>query len=121
MLQRTILSSLLVLSFATPAFAAPLPRPAAFGMCATCHKTEKGAPNTIGPNLFAIGNSKAGDVPGFAFSPAMKTSKLKWTRANLIAFTMEPQKTLPGTRMPFAGLKNKQSAEQIADYILSLK
>lgn len=118
---RFVLASIAAASLATPALAAPPPKPAMFGVCAACHKVDKGAPNTIGPNLFGIGNTKAGAVPGFTFSPAMKNSKVKWTRANLIAFIQEPQKTVPGTRMPFAGLKNPKAAEQIADYILSLK
>jgi cytochrome c len=119
MLHRLAIT-LAALSLAAPAFAAPLPRPAAFGICAACHKVDKGAPNTIGPNLWGIG-TKAGELAGFNFSPAMKGSKVKWTKANLIAFIQEPQKTIPGNRMPFGGLKNPQSAGQIADYILSLK
>jgi cytochrome c len=103
------------------AAAAPLPKPAAFGICGACHKVDKGAPNTIGPNLFGIGGEKAGEVPGFAFSPAMKKSGLVWNKANLTKFIMGPQATVPGTKMPFAGLKNQPSAEAIADYILSLK
>ena len=106
---------------ALPASAAPLPKPAIFGVCAACHKTDKGAPNGIGPNLYGISGETAGEVPGFAFSPAMKKSGIKWTRPNLIKFIMSPQATVPGTRMPFMGLKNQQSAEQVADYILSLK
>jgi cytochrome c len=109
------------LSLAGAASAAPLPKPPVFAVCAACHKVDKGAPNGLGPNLWGIGGTKAGDVAGFAFSPAMKNSKVKWTRDNLIAFIQEPQKTVPGTRMPFGGLKNPTSAAQIADYILSLK
>ncbi|TZG28155.1 c-type cytochrome [Sphingomonas montanisoli] len=110
-----------ILAPALPVAAAPLPKPAIFGVCAACHKTDKGAPNGIGPNLFGIGGATAGAVPGFAFSPAMKKSGIKWTRPNLIKFIQSPQATVPGTRMPFMGLKNQQSAEQVADYILSLK
>lgn len=121
MLHRLVISSILALSVAAPAVAAPLPKPSMFAVCGACHKVDKGAPNGLGPNLWGIGNTKAGDVPGFAFSPAMKASKIKWTRDNLIAFIQEPQKTVPGTRMPFGGLKNPKSAEAIADYILSLK
>lgn len=121
MLNRLVFVSVLTASLAMPAFAAPLPKPPIFGVCGACHKVDKGAPNGIGPNLWGIGNTKAGEVPGFAFSPAMKASKIKWTRANLIAYIQEPQKTVPGTRMPFGGLKNPTSAAQIADYILSLK
>ncbi|MDB5686199.1 MAG: cytochrome [Rhizorhabdus sp.] len=106
---------------AAPAIAAPLPKPAAFGVCGVCHKVDKGAPNSIGPNLFGIGGSKSGEVPGFTFSPAMQKGAIVWNRANLVKFIMEPQKTVPGTRMPFGGLKNQQSAEAIADYLLSLK
>lgn len=119
--HRFVLSSILAISLASPALAAPLAKPSAFGICAVCHKVDKGAPNGIGPNLFGIGNTKAGDVPGFAFSPAMKNSKIKWTKENLVAFIQDPRKTVPGNRMPFAGLKNPQAAEAIADYILSLK
>jgi cytochrome c len=121
MLHRLALFSIVALSLSAPALAAPLPRPAAFGICAACHKVEKGAPNTIGPNLWGIGNSKAGSATGFAHSAAMKNSKIKWTKANLVAFIQEPQKIIPGNRMPFGGLKNPTSAGQIADYILSLK
>lgn len=121
MLHRLALSSIVVVSLSAPALAAPLPRPAAFGVCAACHKTEKGAPPSIGPNLFGIGGTKAGEVPGFNFSPAMKNSKVKWTKANLVAYIQEPQKIVPGNRMPFGGLKNPAAAAQIADYILSLK
>jgi cytochrome c len=103
------------------ATAAPLPKPAIFGVCAACHKTDKGAPNGIGPNLFGVGGTKAGDVAGFAFSPAMKKSGLTWNKANLVKFIQAPQATVPGTRMPFAGLKNPAQAEAIADYLLSLK
>ncbi|RVT94927.1 c-type cytochrome [Sphingomonas crocodyli] len=110
-----------ILAPVAPAAAAPLPKPPIFGVCAACHKVDKGAPNGIGPNLFGIGGETAGAVPGFAFSPAMKKSGIKWTRANLIKFIQSPQATIPGTRMPFMGLKNPQSAEQVADYILSLK
>ncbi|ATE67025.1 c-type cytochrome [Rhizorhabdus dicambivorans] len=121
MQNRLFLASFLTISLATPALAAPLPKPPVFGVCGACHKVDKGAPNGIGPNLWGIGNTKAGDVPGFAFSPAMKASKIKWNRDNLIAFIQDPRKTVPGNRMPFAGLKNPASAAQIADYILSLK
>jgi cytochrome c len=116
-----ILLTTSLLAMAGNAGAAPLPRPAAFGMCGVCHKTDKGAPNGVGPNLFGIGGSKSGAVPGFAFSPAMAKGDIVWNRANLVKFVMEPQKTVPGTRMPYGGLKDQKAAEGIADYLLSLK
>lgn len=116
------LSACLIMAAAPSiATAAPLPKPAAFAICGVCHKVDKGAPNGVGPNLFGIGGTKSGGVPGFAFSPAMAKGDITWNRANLVKFITEPQKTVPGTRMPFGGLKNQQQAEAVADYILSLK
>ncbi len=121
MLPRLALSSIIALSCAAPLFAAPLPKPPAFAMCAACHKVDKGAPNTLGPNLWGIAGSKAGEHPGFTSSPAMKKSNIKWTRDKLLAYIQDPQKTVPGTRMPFGGIKNPQSAAAVADYLMSLK
>jgi cytochrome c len=105
----------------TPAFAAPVAKPAGFAICGVCHKVEKGAPNGIGPNLFGVGGTKAGEVPGFNFSPAMKQSGIVWTKPKLVAFITAPQKVVPGTKMMFAGMKDPKVANAIATYVLSLK
>lgn len=104
-----------------PAAAAPAPKPAAFAMCGVCHKVGKGEPSLMGPNLFGVGGRAAGTVPGYAYSPAMKKAKLVWTRANLVRLISDPRKTVPGTKMAFAGQKNPAVAAAIADYLLSLK
>lgn len=106
---------------AAPGPSASLSRPVAFAACAVCHKTEKGAPNGIGPNLFGIGGKKAGAVPGFNFSPAMKQSNVVWDKQRLTAFITAPSTLVPGTRMPYAGMKNPAAVASIADYILALK
>lgn len=102
-----------------PAFAQP--RPAAFGACAACHTVVKGAKPGIGPNLYAIGNRKAGTAPNFRFSAPMAKSGITWTRENLIGFIQKPQKTVPGTRMAFGGVGNPAAAAAIADYLLATR
>jgi cytochrome c2 len=72
--------------------------------CAICHSDTKGAPNKIGPNLWGVVGSKAGAVPGFAFSSAMKNSGITWTDEKLEAYVMKPKDVVPGNRMPFGGL-----------------
>ena len=106
---------------AAPAFAAPVERPGAFAICGVCHKVEKGAPSGIGPNLFGIGGTKAGEVAGYTFSPAMKASGIVWTKPKLLAYIQAPQKVVPGTKMTFAGLKDPKAAEAVANYVMSLK
>jgi cytochrome c len=111
----------LAIAMATPLWAAPAPKPAAFAMCGVCHKVAAGEKPTIGPNLFGVGGRKAGSAPGFSYSPAMSKAKFNWTRPQLIAFITSPQQVVPGTKMAFAGQKNPQTAAAIADYLLSLK
>ena len=106
---------------ASVASAAPAPKPPAFAMCAVCHKVGKGESSTLGPNLFGVGGRKAGSLPGFNYSPAMKNLNFTWTRDKLTTFITEPRKLVPGTKMAFAGQKNPQQAGAIADYLLSLK
>ncbi len=121
-LNRMRLASVAALLLAPAALtAAPLPKPAPFAACAVCHKVDKDAKPGLGPNLWGVAGTKAGELPGFAFSPAMKKSGLVWNKANLINFITDPRKTVPGTKMAYPGQKNAAVAAAIADYVLSLK
>jgi cytochrome c len=109
------------IGMATAASAAPLPQPAAFKPCSVCHKVGATDRSTLGPVLWGVGGRKAGSVAGFAYSPAMKASKISWTRANLTKFIADPAKTVPGTRMAYAGQKDAKAEATIVDFLLSLK
>ena len=109
------------LSIGGSALAAPAPKPPSFAMCGVCHKVGAGEKSSLGPNLFGVGGRKAGALPGYAYSPAMKAAKFVWTRDKLIAYITDPRKTVPGNKMAFAGQKNPQQAAAIADYLLTLK
>lgn len=111
------------------AMAAPAPqktvvaavRPASFGQCAVCHSDKQGQKSGFGPNLFGIAGTKAGAVPGYAFSAAMASSNVIWNRENLDAFLLSPQSRMPGTKMSFSGVKDAEKRKEIVDYILGLK
>lgn len=107
-------------ALATSAAAAPLPKPPSFAICGVCHKVEAGAATAMGPNLWGVGNRKAGST-AFAYSPAMKASKLKWDKATLVKYITAPQAVVPGTRMAYVGQKDPKQAAAIADYLFSLK
>jgi cytochrome c len=51
----------------------------------------------------------------------MKNSKIVWKRDALVKFITDPRKSVPGTRMAFAGIKDPKKAREVADYLLSLK
>lgn len=109
------------LAVAAAAQAAPLPKPPQFAACAVCHKVNKGEAPGIGPNLWGVAGTKAGQLPNYQFSPAMKKSGITWNRANLIKYLGAPQKMVPGTKMTYGGTPDPAVAAAIADYVLSLK
>lgn len=92
-----------------------------FKRCAICHSNTKDGPNKIGPNLWGVVGSKAGTVPGYNFSAAMKNSGITWTDEKLEAYIMKPQAVVPGNKMPFAGLSSHKQADDLAAYLDTLK
>ncbi|MCY1670230.1 c-type cytochrome [Novosphingobium sp. SL115] len=94
--------------------------PAVFAMCKSCHSPEKGK-NMVGPSLFGVFGTKAGEVAGFNFSPAMKASGLTWDEATLDEYLAGPMKKVPGTKMTYAGQPDAAKRKELIEYIKSLK
>jgi cytochrome c len=102
--------------------AAPTPqKPVAFAQCAVCHKVDKSGTNGIGPNLFGVYNAKAGTKAGFNFSPAMKAWGKKLDDATLNAYLENPRKSVPGTKMAYAGLRDPAKRKAIIDWLKTQK
>ena len=102
--------------------ATPIPAatpPAAFFQCRSCHSVEPGK-NGIGPTLAGIWGDKAGVVPGFEFSEAMKNSGLTWNQANLDRYLTDPRGVVPGTKMAFGGVKDAGKRQEIINYLKTL-
>lgn len=95
-------------------------RPAAFAQCASCHSTEPGK-TVFGPSLHGVGGRKAGSLPGYDYSPALKRAKITWNAATLDRWLASPQKTVPGTRMPFGGVQDPATRRALIAYLLTLK
>jgi cytochrome c len=87
-----------------------------FEECATCHTLERGV-NNVGPSLFGLIGRKAGEVADFRYSPALKKSGLTWTPQVLDTFIADPQKEVPGNRMPFAGMPDAADRADLIAYL----
>lgn len=95
-------------------------RPPAFAQCASCHSVEPGK-TVFGPSLHGVGGRKAGSLPGYDYSPALKKAKITWNAATLDRWLAAPQKVVPGTRMPFGGVQDPATRRALVTYLLSLK
>jgi cytochrome c len=92
---------------------------AVFKTCATCHATDR--TDRVGPGLGGVIGRKAGTVPGFHYSDAMKNSGIVWDAKILDAYLEAPQKVVPGNRMPYAGLDDSTDRADLVAYLATLK
>lgn len=103
-----ILAILLSLAF-SPAHAGENPADAhargavIYERCAACHALQS---DRTGPHHCGLIGRRAGSVPGFIYSPAMRKSRIIWTEANLDRFIKAPMAFIPGTAMGYDGIKN---------------
>ncbi|HVI64894.1 MAG TPA: multicopper oxidase domain-containing protein, partial [Bradyrhizobium sp.] len=84
--------------------------------CQACHSMDAGK-NLLGPSLAGIMGRKAGAESGYNYSPAMKQSGLVWDGNTLDAYLADPQKLVPGNKMPFPGLKTDHDRADIIAYL----
>ena len=95
-------------------------KPAAYAQCAACHAVEP-SKHGIGPSLHGVYGTKAGEIPGFAFSEKLKASGLTWDDATLDKWLEAPMKMVPGTKMSYAGLKDPAKRAELIAYMKTLK
>ena len=88
-----------------------------YEQCAACHALESGKQG-LGPSLAGIVGRKAGTLDDFRFSPAMKRSGTTWTRETLSSFLEEPQRDMPGNRMPYSGMPEAKDRDDLLEYLL---
>ncbi|NWH09677.1 MAG: cytochrome c family protein [Alphaproteobacteria bacterium] len=87
-----------------------------FKQCAACHSLKQGE-NKVGPSLFGVIGRKAGTVEGFNYSKVNKESGIDWTEQVMFEYLEKPAKTMPGTKMAFAGLKKPEDRTAVIAYI----
>lgn len=88
--------------------------------CGICH-SPKPDRNMIGPTLFGVVGRTTGAVPGYAFSVSNKNSNITWTPEVLDKYLDSPKVVIPGTKMPYAGLKDPVKRADLIAYLQTLK
>ena len=87
-----------------------------FTQCKICHSLEAGK-NMVGPSLHGVLGRKAGTVPGYTYSPAMKNANVTWNDDTLSKYLSDPKAFIPGDKMPFAGIKDPSKLGDLLAYL----
>src|SRR5260370_39520067 len=63
--------------------------------CRTCHTISQDD-NRLGPHLYKVIGRKAGSLPNYSYSSAMKNADFIWDEAKLNRFIANPDEMIPG-------------------------
>jgi cytochrome c len=88
--------------------------------CGACHSASAGV-NMVGPSLFGVVGRKSGSVTDFHYSAANRDAGVTWDEATLDKYLTNPRAMLPGTTMPYAGIKNDGQRADVIAYLATLK
>jgi len=118
--RHLVPAALIALATVSPAMVAHAAPDAARGQqlyarCAACHALTF---DRVGPRHCGLLGRRAGSVPDFGYSPAMKRSGIVWDEATLDQFLTKPLRMVPGSSMTYAGVP---LAADRADLIAYLK
>ena len=82
-----------------------------YQVCMACHSLDE---DDVGPRHRGVVGRRAGSVPGYAYSPALKSSGFVWDSTTLDRWLTNPQGLVPGTKMFFAMPSAQDRADVIA-------
>ncbi|MBA3998831.1 MAG: cytochrome c family protein [Candidatus Accumulibacter sp.] len=82
--------------------------------CAACHALDA---DRTGPRHCGLLGRRAGSVPGFPYSPAMRRSRIVWSEVSLDLFLKAPLQALPGTSTGYDGVKDERERRDLIAYL----
>ncbi len=94
----------------------PVRGAALFKRCRACHAVVKGR-NKIGPSLYGVVGRKAGSLPDYPYSKALRNADWVWTKEMLDKWIAGPKAVLPGTKMIFPGLPKAQDRADVIAFL----
>ena len=95
-----------------------------FSRCTVCHDTGAGAQNRVGPELNGIVGRRAGSLPGYGYSEALKQADIDgliWTPEALAGYLASPRDFVHGVAMAFRGFKSDDDIADVVAYLETLK
>ena len=81
--------------------------------CQDCHSIDK---NDVGPRHRGVFGRKAGSLPDYPYSDALKNAGFVWSEQTLDLWLTNPQALVPGARM-FYHLDNPQDRADVIEFL----
>lgn len=99
--------------------AAPAERGAqVFRACRACHGLTPDDTNKAGPTLAGTFGRRIASLPGYTFSPALKTLDIVWTPETVAKlFEVGPTIYTPGTKMPEQRITDAEDRKALVDWL----
>jgi cytochrome c len=85
--------------------------------CAGCHSVDT---HREGPAHRGVVGRRAGALKDYDYSPALRDSKLLWTRETLKAWLANPEALIPGQAMDYS-LEGAREREDVVAYLATLR
>jgi cytochrome c len=88
--------------------------------CRTCHTVKEGD-NRLGPNLYKVIGRKAGSLPNYGYSEAMKEADFVWDEDKLARFIANPDGLVSGNSMkPYGGMPSAADRANVISFLRSV-
>ena len=84
--------------------------------CAECHSVKEGK-NKKGPSLFDVVGRPAASLADYDYSNAIKNSEIVWDEPTLTEYIAHPKVRVPGGKMRYDGLTNRQMVADLLAFL----
>lgn len=81
--------------------------------CVACHSIDV---SLAGPAHRGVFGAKAGSVPGFDYSPALRKSRVIWNEKTLDKWLTNPERFIPGQKMGYS-VSDARNREDLIAYL----
>jgi cytochrome c len=86
--------------------------------CSVCHTLTPDDKNRAGPTLYEVFGRKAGGLPDYPYSPALKKADIIWNEKTIAElFDHGPDVVVPGTKMPIQRLKSVERRDALIRFL----
>lgn len=86
--------------------------------CSLCHTLSSDGGNRAGPTLYKVFGRKAGTLPGYPYSDALKNADIVWNEKTIgLLFGLGPNHYTPGTKMPIQKIGDKKTLKALIAYL----